>query len=238
MGAFDSDKVNLWLRRGYGWENLHQVTLLLTKDGRTGRLHVKCVNDNDVIVLDAYANHQLHEIPGQEWLTNDTWELKETSATLREPAIGQHYRIKFSSVSDAQKYRVCHERSRSRTRDIFARRVPPKKDGDEYFDMDAIDEAVLEEKDDFPIEGDSKENENAAPKTSKKTSMLQKINKIEQKDKDKSKKGEWLGRLDPDGKKPSTRKVVRKARPAQQNKVSALDILADELHSMGLSHHG
>ena len=125
-----------------------------------------------------------------------------------------------------------HERSRSRTLDIFARRVPPKKDGDEDFDVDVIHEAVLEEKDDFPIEGDSNEKESATRKTSKK------IDKIEQKDKEKSKKGEWLGKLDPDGKKPSKRKVVRNARPAQRNKGSAVDLLTGELHSMGFSHHG
>jgi hypothetical protein len=236
MGTFDSDEVNLWIRRGYGWENLHQVTLLLTKDDRTGRLHVKCVNSNDVIVLDAYANHQLHKIPGQEWLTTDMWDLKETSATLREPAICQGYRLKFSSVSDAQKYRVHHERSRSRTRDMFSRRVPPKKDGAEYFDVDVIDEAVLEEKDDFPNEGDAKEKENVTLETLKKTSTVQKMNKKERKESEKSKKGEWLGKLDPDRKKPSKRKD-RNPRPAQQNKVSAVDLLTDELHSMILSHH-
>jgi hypothetical protein len=237
MGTFDSDEVNLWIRRGYGWENLHQSTLLLTKDGRTDRLHVKCVNSNDVIVLDAYANHQLYVIPGQELLTTDIWELKETSATLHEPINGQRYRIKFSSVADAQKYRVYHERSRSRTRDIYARLVPPKKDGAEYFDVHVIDEAVLEEKDDFPIEGDVKDNENVLPKTSRKTGIVQKINKIKQKENEKSKQGEWLGKLDPNDKKPSTRKD-RHTGSVQQNKVSALDLLTDELHSMILSHHG
>ena len=239
MGTFDCDKVNLWIRRGYGWENLHQVTLLLTTDGSTGRLRVKCVNSNDVIVLDAYANHQLYKIPGQEWLATDIWELQETSATLHEPAFGQRYRIKFSSVSDAQKYRVYHERSRLRTRDIYARLVPLKKDGAEYFDVHVIDEAVLGEKDDFPIEGDAEDNENSLPnKTSSKTSIVQKINKIKQRENEKSKQGEWLGKLDPNDKKPSTRKD-RNTGHVQQNKVSALDLLTDELqHSMILSHHG
>jgi hypothetical protein len=237
MGTFDSNEVNLWIRRGYGWESLHQVTLFLFKDRKTGRIHIKCVNSNDVIVLDAYANHKLYMIPGQELLTTDIWELQETSATLHEPAFGQRYRIQFSSVSDAQKYRVYHERSRSRTRDIYARLVPLKKDGAEYFDVHVIDEAVLEEKDDFPIEGDVKDSENLLPKKSRKTSIVQKINKIKQKENEKSKQGEWLGKLDPDGKKPSTRKD-RNTRLVHQNKVSAVDLLADELHNMILSHHG